>query len=225
VVIITLANICVLMKQRDTENNHADPDTPPKIDRRDWPKTIEAIEEYLRQFRGTNGIPLSYVVRKNIKPAPSADDPLANYDTLDEEMIARAPILTNNAAGVVAVLEREGPFVDSFITDKGTAWDKLHVLFQDHESWTYMKAFRRARNGRLGFLSVHNHYLGPNNVDHMATQAESKLQNPRIGTLRSMSRYTRNNILSYTAWRNTATRVLMSAPRLGISMKVSRLQG
>lgn len=143
---ITLANIRLLMKQRDTEKDHTDPDTQPKIDGKDWPKTIEAIEEYLRQFRGTNGVPLSYVVRKDIKPEPSADDPSTNYDTLDEEMIARAPILTNNAVGVVAVLEREGPFVDSFITDRGTAWDKLHVLFQDHESWTYMKAFRRARN-------------------------------------------------------------------------------
>ena len=60
---ITLTNVRKLIKQRDTKRNHTDPDTPPMIDSKDWPKTMEAVEEYLRQFRGVNDVPLSYVVR------------------------------------------------------------------------------------------------------------------------------------------------------------------
>ena len=36
---------------------------------------FEAIEEYLRQFRGTTGVPLSYVVRKDLVPTVNLLDP------------------------------------------------------------------------------------------------------------------------------------------------------
>lgn len=172
---ITLAAVRKLVKQRETENSHTDPDTP-AIDSKDWPKTIEAVEEYLRQFRGINGVPLSYVVRKDLIPTTAANDPSTNYSTLDEEMIARAPILEAGAAGTLDDLEKNGPFVDTYMTDRTTAWDKLAVLFQNHASWTYAKPARRTRNGRLGFYGVFNHYLGPNNVDHMASKAERRLR-------------------------------------------------
>eukprot|EP00804_Cyclotella_cryptica_P015125 CCRYP_000688-RA/>CCRYP_000688-RA protein AED:0.22 eAED:0.24 QI:0/0/0/0.8/1/1/5/0/1053 len=173
---ITLTNVRKLIKQRDTERNHTDPDTPPMIDSKDWPKTMEAVEEYLRQFRGVNDVPLSYVVRIALAPKPVLTDPATNYLTLDEEMIARAPILVPGTAGVIADLEVNGPFTESFMTDRTTAWDKIAVLFQNHEAWTYAKPARRTRNGRAGFFGVYNHFLGPNNVDHMASKAERRLR-------------------------------------------------
>jgi hypothetical protein len=78
---ITLTNVRKLIKQRDTEKNHTDPDTTPAIDSKDWPKTMEAVEEYLRQFRGVNDVPLSYVVRTSLAPKPAATDPATNYPT------------------------------------------------------------------------------------------------------------------------------------------------
>jgi len=39
---------------------------PPTVNAKDWPRTMESIEEYLQQFRGTTGVPLSYVIRKKI---------------------------------------------------------------------------------------------------------------------------------------------------------------
>jgi hypothetical protein len=59
---ITSTNVCKLIKQHDTEKNHTNPDTLPAIDSKDWPKTMEAVEEYLRQFCEVNDVPLSYVV-------------------------------------------------------------------------------------------------------------------------------------------------------------------
>ena len=40
---MTLVSIRKLVKQRDTEKNHSDPDIPPKIDAKDWPKTMEGL--------------------------------------------------------------------------------------------------------------------------------------------------------------------------------------
>ena len=39
----------------------------------------------------------------------------------------------------------------------------------------YVKTFQRARDGRGAFLALRDHYLGPNNVDNMDSQAEKKL--------------------------------------------------
>ena len=76
---ITLTNVCKLIKQCDSEENHNNPYTPPIIDSKDWPKTIEAVEEYLRQFRGANDVPLSYIVRTSLAPKPVVNNPGTNY--------------------------------------------------------------------------------------------------------------------------------------------------
>ena len=80
---ITLTNVRKLIKQCDTEKNHTDHNTSPVINSKDWPKTMEAVEEYLRQFRGVNDVPLSYVVRTSLVPKPAATYPATNYPTLD----------------------------------------------------------------------------------------------------------------------------------------------
>ena len=170
-----MTNVCKLIKQRDSEKIQTDPDTSPLIDSKDWLKTMEAVEEYLRQFGGVNYVPLSYVVRTSFAPKPDATDAATNYPPLDEELIAHPHILVPGTAGVIAELEVNGPFTESFMTDRTTAWDKIAVLFQNHEAWTYAKPARRTRNGRVGFFGVYNHFLGPNNVDHMASNAECRL--------------------------------------------------
>ena len=172
----TLASIRRLTKQREAETQSVSPEQPPKLNPKDWPKMFEAIEEYLRQFRGTTGVPLSYVVRKDLVPAVNLLDPSSNYATLDEEMIARAPIISPGVVGTSDELELVGPFSDSFVTDRAMAWEKISTIFQEHESWTYLKPARKTRNGRMAFRTVYDHYLGPNNVDHMANIAERRLR-------------------------------------------------
>ena len=43
---ITLENIYKLNNQRETDKNHTDTELPPKIDSKDWLKTMEAVEDY-----------------------------------------------------------------------------------------------------------------------------------------------------------------------------------
>ena len=174
---ITLSNVRALTKQRNIEKQTVkDTMEPPTVNAKDWPRTMESIEEYLQQFRGTTGVPLSYVIRREIKPAPDSDDPSSNYPTIEHEMVARAPIIAPGATGDVPTLEANGPFTQSFITDRSEVWAKLAVIFGSAECWTYAKIARRSRDGRLCFRSVYNHYLGPNNIDHMASRAERRLR-------------------------------------------------
>ena len=106
IVTFTLPNILNLLKQRENDKNHTEPETTPKIESKDRPKTLEAIEEYLHQFRGMNDVPMSYVVQIKLQKNYSADDTITDYSILDEEMISCVPILAENDTVTVAELEK-----------------------------------------------------------------------------------------------------------------------
>ena len=88
---ITLNNIRALRSLQLWEKEH-DNVEPPEIDAKDWPRTINAIHEYLRGCLRVTKIPLSYVVR------PNEDPPTINlaegYQTCQDELILHAPINT-----------------------------------------------------------------------------------------------------------------------------------
>jgi hypothetical protein len=44
-----------------------------------------------------------------------------------------------------------------------------------HDCWTYVKPAQRNKDGRRAFLLLWNHFLGPNNLDNMKSEAEAKL--------------------------------------------------
>ena len=164
---ITLANVRALRDLRDAETDHVDHEPTPKLmDSKNWPKTIEGIVEYLRGCLGVTKIPLSYVVRDHIEVTPEANDPETNYDTPQDEMIARAPMMFAN-----------GDEHPTFLTDRQTVWDKISDLTREHECWTYVKPAQRARDGRQGFTLLFDHYLGQNSTANQASLAEAKLKN------------------------------------------------
>ena len=161
---IQLADVQRLTYMKWEEENYTDPIESPKIDAKDWPKTLEAIREHLRNHRSEIGVPLSYVVRRTVNVLPSVDDPSDNYlDTIDE-MVARAPH------------EEGGNAAPSYVADNDKVWTIISNLCRDEPCWTYVKPSQSARNGRGAFYGLYDQYLGPNNVDNMANMAELKLE-------------------------------------------------
>ena len=149
--------------------------TTPTVHTKDWLKTLEGVEEYLRTSCGVNGTPLSYFVRKQLVPTAEAENPLNGCDTIDEEIIARAAIMVAGTAGNTASLEENGPFITSYLTDWATVWGKSTATFSDSTTWKYCKVGKRQLNVRKGYLALYDHYLGPNNFDHMTSAAEKIL--------------------------------------------------
>ena len=90
------------------------------VQTKDWLKTLEGIKDYLRTFRGINVTPLLYVVRKQLVPTSAAEYPSNIYDAIDEEIIARAPILVLVTVGTTVYLESNRPFIVSYLTDQAT---------------------------------------------------------------------------------------------------------
>lgn len=165
---IDLVPIRSLRDYRTWEEEHTEMEAP-EINTKDWPRTIDNIEEYLRGCLGTTKIPLAYVIRNDLDVKPEATDPSTNYASRQAELIARAPILINNN-------DIDGPKNQTFKSDNDAVWDHLAELTRSLDCWTYVKPAQRTRDGRKAFFNLKNHYLGKNNVDNLSTQAEQRLQ-------------------------------------------------
>ena len=63
-----------------------------------------------------------------------------------------------------------------FPADNVTIWEKISTLTRSHECWTYVWPAQRTRNGRMAYRALKNHYLGPNNTNHQANEAKTKLK-------------------------------------------------
>ena len=86
---ITLAAVRAMKGQREMEDDHKDVEAP-EIDSKDWPRKIDAIEEWLRGCLGVTKIPLAYVIRESID---TGVEPADGWSSKQEELIARAPIM------------------------------------------------------------------------------------------------------------------------------------
>jgi hypothetical protein len=114
---------------------------------------MEAIREFFGSVSGGDGVPLAYVVHENVE-IPLGTYPSEGYITVSEEMIARA------AHGNQA-----------YVNDSMEVWSYMANITRAHECWTYLKPAQHTKDGRHAFLLLWNHFLRPNNVDNMASEA------------------------------------------------------
>jgi hypothetical protein len=128
------------------------------INDKDWPRMLETIKEYLASQYGGTGATLDYVVRPDIAVKPESEDPAEGYDTVDQEMIARSP--HNGRA---------------FVDDRHNVWDIMSNICGKHSCFVYIKPDLRTRNGRVAYMLLFDHFLGPNNVGNIASAEETKL--------------------------------------------------
>ena len=155
-------------RQQKTEDTYEAPTEPPKIDMGNWAKTMEDMDERLHLIPGKRCLPLAYVIQKDIG-LPVDKDPFESYPSIIDEMVRRAPIGTTNPDGTVI-------YHPMFHVNNCLCFDKLALWARDHACWTYIKPFAKPRDGRKAWMALFNHYLGPNNVQHQAAQAEKTLR-------------------------------------------------
>jgi hypothetical protein len=146
------------------DSRDSDPPLAPTIDPKNWPKTMDALQDYFSCVLGETKAPLAYVIRDVAAVTAEADDDAANYDTPENEMISRMP--HQDAAG---------QDLPTYIHDRSKVWQTMAEVCRDDKCWTYVKPFQRSKDGRGAFQALHTHYLGANHVNNMASIAEAKL--------------------------------------------------
>jgi hypothetical protein len=130
----------------------------PEINYKYWSRTLEKIKEYLASQYRVTGATLDYVVRPDIADKPEAEDPDEGYETVDQEMTARAPHTGR-----------------SFVDNRRKDWDIMSNMCGKQSCFIYIKPDLRTRNGRYAYMLLFDHFLGPDNVGSMASKAETKL--------------------------------------------------
>ena len=68
---ITLDNVRLFHELKENEKEHKDPVVSPVIDTKNYPKTMESLEEYLMGRIGVKGVQLSCVEISEEAVAPS----------------------------------------------------------------------------------------------------------------------------------------------------------
>ena len=71
---LDLSKVRDIYHQRDMEEYHKNPEVVPTVNPREWPKTLETLEEYTRGFHGVYGQPIIYEL---------GDDLIALVDAYD----------------------------------------------------------------------------------------------------------------------------------------------
>ena len=186
--------LLVLKDQRTMEKNWTkqNPEHKPDAVVLDAQRAATAFDQAvttLRRLRGVTGVPLSYVVRHKIFPYQDDDErdipcgeANSKYQTIDEELEARAPILNYRADydGYDPLetdeYEKTGPFHPSFLADTKKVWSVLHAMWGTSGVWTHVKSFDKTQNGRQVYRTLMRHFFGGNKVSTMMTGVHTALR-------------------------------------------------
>jgi hypothetical protein len=113
-------------------------------------------------------VSLVYVIRVALVLEDENEDPPfgdeeSKYTSIDMEMIACTPILSNDAdiyREDSGTLEAHGPFVPTFPTDAKKVWAILLACFGLSSTWQHVKKFANQQNGHQAWRTLHDHFLG-----------------------------------------------------------------
>jgi hypothetical protein len=122
------------------------------------------------------GVPLLYVIRvafvspDNDDDYPAFGEDDSKYISIDMEMIAHAPILSDDADtgdDDTSDLKANGPFVPTFLVDSRKVWAILLACFGVSSAWQHVKKFVDQQNGRQAWRTLHDHFFGGDKVNTM----------------------------------------------------------
>ena len=122
--------------------------------------------ELLYQRLGTTSKNLlAYVIRESPEVNLTADNPVTNYNTQEDELISRIPH-SNTTDGTV-----------DYKADIRVVWHYIYEATNEKICFTHCKQFQRAKYGRAAYVALKHHYLGADHVNQQASYAEGMLQN------------------------------------------------
>jgi hypothetical protein len=131
------------------------------------------------------GVPLLYVIRVALVPPEDDDDDPAfrdedsKYIFIDMEMIARAPILSDEVDTSnedTSDLEADGSFVPTFPVDSKKVWVILLACFGLSSARQYSKKYANQQNGRQAWCTLHDHFFGGDKVNTMVADVRLTLK-------------------------------------------------
>ena len=151
------------MKLEDDYFSSKDPGPdlkPMSIDVHSAPACFDKVWIILNSIQGSTGIPLTYVIRINLVPKDWKRDLRfgktgSAYGSIDEETVARAPIIVHNCGDrTPEELEESRPFTNAFSTDTKKVYLVLYSILGANLAWQHVKKYQQAQAGRKAWRII-----------------------------------------------------------------------
>jgi hypothetical protein len=188
--IVYSGEIDCLQQQKQEEDQWAAARMEPKypsltLDTSTATKTFDKVRTILGRTRDVTSVPLLYIIRVALVPPEDDDDGPAfgdedsKYISIDMEIIARAPILSDEVDTSnedTSDLKANGPFVLTLPMDSKKVWVILLACFGLSSAWQYVKKYANQQNGRQAWCTLQNHFFGGDKVNTMVADVFSTLK-------------------------------------------------
>jgi hypothetical protein len=156
---LTTAVLANFIRLKEAEEAYSHPPAIPTLDKIDRIREhIEDIDAQLLKTLGMAKAPLAYVVREGVAVLAHNLDPLEDYITVQEEMVARMPH--------THLAYRE---------DNIAVWDIIRDSIHDTEAFSWVKRCKRRRDGREAYTALTSHYLGNAKNEALRNSADNKI--------------------------------------------------
>ena len=152
-----------LRSQSATSAKEATPG--PLVNERKWKEWETKFDNYLSTLIGSNGVPLSYVIRTNDDPPADISD-LSNWTS---RTIACAPLSGTH-----------------YEADRYTVYQQILSFTTGQPSEDWIKSTRRYSDGRRSMAALRAHFTGEGNASRNIAEAERIRENLHYKHERSM---------------------------------------
>ena len=129
-----------------------------------WKEWVEKFENHARSILGMNGVPLSYIFRKNEEP---------DHETVFTDFISQT----------IACAPLNGEYFDA---DKLAVFNMLISFTTGQPSGDWIKNTLRYSNGKKSTTVLHNHFSGKSNATRNMANAERLRESLHYKSERSM---------------------------------------
>ena len=141
---------------------HEDPERLPEVSKSfGIVKAMDLLPGHLRERLGVRKIPLSYVIRENVLPAPVQAQAIGSATGPDYNSIADELIMCVPHTG------------DEYDEDNAKVFQIIQDLVGGTSFESSIKAHQRNRNGRAAYFALHQHNLGSSKWDKIIEDAET----------------------------------------------------
>jgi hypothetical protein len=126
-------------------------DAPGKLKAADWQQWELKLINFLQSMHGSSGVPLHYVIRKDVAPGYV-------YENNLEELVNTCPL-----AGMV------------FDEDNRKVFGIIKQGVADTNNWDWIKTLNRSQDGRLAMQMLRDHFDGPGEVEKRIATANKNM--------------------------------------------------
>ena len=127
-------------------------------------------------YRGQDGVPVAYMFREDLVPPDEEDDDEDNYDTPDDEMVKRYPMLPEGQAPD-PVYPHRGPFTPEVQADMRVVASVLVTAIGRTRALTFASWGIQNQNARAIYFVVKETFLGSGVYRAIMQTTQTKLQN------------------------------------------------